>query len=414
MHLMPFTIKHHPQPPVGGVKRKRDVMEDTASVLSTESVPLSMDDYRMQMMDSSSDLQQQVPEHAVLDDDDTDTETLRCPICLKSFMCKYGLDTHYECHNNDVAKCQICQLTLPSTRHVYIHYFVVHVDRAKLPEFANQYNRPQNGITPLTQGFHDLAFTDFSIDKFAHIAKAWCERNKRRSNSVFHNYYCKKCDHAFPSADVLRMHLEMHPEICDVTCQACDVTFASKQEFEDHVIQHSSERVIETYSKLIGTDDYDVQEVLSQQEFLLCLGLKSAKSQSEWCSNNAIERAADKYESQLVAAQPPKPVNTVQPIVIEPQPESAMMSIPTPKMAKPTLPIKPQPVLQTHPAFAGSQLYRDMISQHLIQPVKEPVEISSSDDGENAAENVDTVKPYQCVICEFAYPSLYLCESHCR
>ena len=438
MQLMPPAMQH--SAPSSGVKRKHDeLLHDQQQPVypalvhdssSTGGARTNQQNDNSYAGGARTDQHQQQPgRQPVGGADSLDVEALCCPLCLKSFMCKYGLDTHFQSHEADAPTCRLCRLTLPSVKLVYVHYFIMHVDRSKLSEFASQYNKPLNGVAPaaLAQGFHDLTFTDFSIEKFAHIAKVWCEKNWRRSNSVFHDFHCRRCDHAFPSADVLRMHLEMHPDVCDVTCQSCDVTFASKQEFEDHVIQHSSEKVIESFSALIGADDNDVQDLISQPEFLLCLGLKAKSSSSDWCNNNAIERDARKYEQQISGAPPPtsKPVNHVQPIVIQPQAEpqvvtpSVMTSAVAPSPQRASKSRKQHHLLNTHPAFQ-SAFYSSLLKQHLPQApaaaAREAVEISSSSDGEGDAdmENVDKTRPYQCVICEFAFTSLNACEYHCR
>ncbi|XP_048866079.1 ras-responsive element-binding protein 1 isoform X1 [Brienomyrus brachyistius] len=129
-----------------------------------------------------------------------------CPICFKSFLCKYGLETHMETHPDSTLRCEVCCITFRTHRGLLRHNAVVHkqlpTDPAGRPFIQN------NPSIPL--GFSDLAFIDFSCRKFPHIAQVWCETNLRRSTSKFHRFVCETCNRAFPLQSALNLHLATH------------------------------------------------------------------------------------------------------------------------------------------------------------------------------------------------------------
>ncbi|KAJ8337128.1 hypothetical protein SKAU_G00383480 [Synaphobranchus kaupii] len=133
-------------------------------------------------------------------------EELHCPICFKTFICKYGLESHMETHPDASLRCDLCCLTFRTHRGLLRHNAVIH---KQLP--TDPSGRPfiqNNPSIPL--GFNDLAFIDFSCHKFPQIAQAWCETNLRRSTSKFHRFVCETCNKAFPLQSALDLHLATH------------------------------------------------------------------------------------------------------------------------------------------------------------------------------------------------------------
>ncbi|XP_061111642.1 ras-responsive element-binding protein 1-like isoform X2 [Conger conger] len=133
-------------------------------------------------------------------------EELHCPICFKTFICKYGLESHMETHPDASLRCDQCCLTFRTHRGLLRHNAVIHkllpTDPSGRPFIQN------NPSIPL--GFNDLAFIDFSCHKFPQIAQAWCETNLRRSTSKFHRFVCETCNKAFPLQSALDLHEATH------------------------------------------------------------------------------------------------------------------------------------------------------------------------------------------------------------
>ncbi|MGH0119297.1 UNVERIFIED_CONTAM: hypothetical protein FKN15_025768 [Acipenser sinensis] len=149
-----------------------------------------------------------VAEDSLTDEQETkaDEELLHCPICFKTFICKYGLETHMETHPDTTLRCDLCCITFRTHRGLLRHNAVIHkqlpTDPSGKPFIQN------NPLIPV--GFNDLAFIDFSCRKFPNIAQVWCETNLRRCTSKFHRFVCETCNKAFPLQSALGLHLETH------------------------------------------------------------------------------------------------------------------------------------------------------------------------------------------------------------
>ncbi|XP_063075152.1 ras-responsive element-binding protein 1 [Engraulis encrasicolus] len=136
-------------------------------------------------------------------------ELLHCPICFKTFICKYGLESHMETHPDTTLRCNLCCISFRTHRGLLRHNSVIH---KQLP--TDPSGRPfiqSNPSVPL--GFSDLAFIDFSCHKFPQIAQVWCETNLRRCSSKFHRFVCEVCNKAFPLQDSLELHRVTHKSI---------------------------------------------------------------------------------------------------------------------------------------------------------------------------------------------------------
>lgn len=344
-------------------------------------------------------------------------------------MCKYGLDTHFDCHlsNSNDSPCQICHKSFQSSKEVYVHYLSSHIDITKLDgehQLSSGNKSDKNdrknslvddGDTPA--GFAELGMlSDFSSGQFSKIAKVWCEKNQRQPSSESHNYYCHKCKHAFPCAEALMSHLKNHPDECNVTCGVCDVTFNNRQQFEDHVLMHVTEKVVKDFSQKIGTDDNDVQDMVSKPEFMLVLGLKATKN----------------FESKQIMAEVMKAISerSAPPVSGNVRDVKSLMV----KPVEPELKTKEHTAQITakghRSAFTGVGAFqkssvseklkgrnqvkqRPMKNMNKVRNNGEIVEVDSSseddiDMGKTAA------RPWQCVICEFAFTSSNQCVKHCR
>ncbi|KAK9979487.1 hypothetical protein ABG768_012913 [Culter alburnus] len=136
----------------------------------------------------------------------SEEELLHCPICFKTFICKYDLESHMETHPDTTLRCNICCITFRTHRGLLRHNAVIH---KQLP--TDPSGRPfiqNNPSIPL--GFGDLAFIDFSCQKFPQIAQVWCESNLRRCSSKFHKFVCEVCNKAFPLQQSLDLHKFSH------------------------------------------------------------------------------------------------------------------------------------------------------------------------------------------------------------
>lgn len=133
-------------------------------------------------------------------------EVLTCPICFKNFTCRNDFDTHMETHPDTTLRCDLCCISFRTHRSLLRHNAATH---KQLPTDPN--GRPfiqNNPSIPL--GFNDLAFIDFSCQKFPRIAQIWCETNLRRCTGKFHRFVCDTCDKAFPLSSALDLHKTSH------------------------------------------------------------------------------------------------------------------------------------------------------------------------------------------------------------
>ncbi|XP_078395685.1 ras-responsive element-binding protein 1 [Cetorhinus maximus] len=133
-------------------------------------------------------------------------EVLHCPICYKTFICKYGLETHMETHPDSSLRCNLCCISFKTHRGLLRHNTIIH---KQLPTDVSGKPYIQNNPT-IPVGFHDLGFIDFSCRKFPLISQVWSELNLRRCTSKFHRFVCEMCNKAFPMLAALNLHLETH------------------------------------------------------------------------------------------------------------------------------------------------------------------------------------------------------------
>ena len=140
-------------------------------------------------------------------------------------------------------------------------------------------------------GFTELSFTEFTADKFALIARSFCERNPRRASSIFFNYTCIDCDRAFPCPSALAVHRNAHIAGSTVNCDECQCWFDSPVQQRAHQLQHTEQKVMSYFSASTKDKDIDeVQEQISKEEFLCTMGLQLAKKEERPKIHNAFPR----------------------------------------------------------------------------------------------------------------------------
>ncbi|XP_007895064.1 ras-responsive element-binding protein 1 isoform X4 [Callorhinchus milii] len=140
------------------------------------------------------------------EEDKKSEEVLHCPVCFKTFICKYGLETHLETHPDSSLRCNLCCISFKTHRGLLRHNAIIH---KQLPTDALGKPYIQNNPT-IPVGFHDLGFIDFSCRKFPLISQVWSEVNLRRCTSKFHRFVCEMCNKAFPMFAALSLHMETH------------------------------------------------------------------------------------------------------------------------------------------------------------------------------------------------------------
>ncbi|XP_026272013.2 ras-responsive element-binding protein 1 isoform X1 [Frankliniella occidentalis] len=126
-----------------------------------------------------------------------------CPVCPPSqpFRVQYlpELEAHLEqCHRDYSVTCELCSESFRSVRALNLHVHSVHRSGGKAGRVRDVY------------GFKDLTFVDFTSQKFAHIARAECEKSLHRATSRLHPFQCE-CGLAFPCDSALAIHRQACP-----------------------------------------------------------------------------------------------------------------------------------------------------------------------------------------------------------
>ncbi|KAI4901158.1 hypothetical protein NFI96_022148 [Prochilodus magdalenae] len=191
-------------------------------------------------------------------------ELLHCPICFKTFICKYGLESHMETHPDTTLRCNLCCITFRTHRGLLRHNSVIH---KQLP--TDPSGKPfiqSNPSIPL--GFSDLSFIDFSCHKFPQIAQVWCETNLRRCSSKFHRFVCEVCNKAFPLQVSLNLHATSHKASAEVS--------AGPQKQETDTIAKASKDAdpVDSKKEAEAAPRKDTHAVNGQKDFMSSLGLQ--------------------------------------------------------------------------------------------------------------------------------------------
>ncbi|XP_051556635.1 ras-responsive element-binding protein 1 isoform X3 [Myxocyprinus asiaticus] len=208
-------------------------------------------------------------------------ELLHCPICFKTFICKYGLDTHMETHPDTTLRCNICCITFRTHRALLRHNAIVH---KQLP--TDPTGRPfiqSNPSIPL--GFGDLAFIDFSCDKFPQIAQVWCETNLRRCTSKFHRFVCEVCNKAFPLQQSLDLHKSSHKSSADTNTEPQE---QSTDAVTDPPKVNSHSMDFKEVNEAVPHDDTTSSD--GKNIFMECLGLQHSSLSKPKRSNEEIQQ----------------------------------------------------------------------------------------------------------------------------
>ncbi|KAJ1519598.1 hypothetical protein ONE63_004872 [Megalurothrips usitatus] len=126
-----------------------------------------------------------------------------CPVCppTQPFRAQYlpELEAHLEQSHSDYrVSCELCGGSFRSVRDLNLHVHTAHRSGGK------------GGRGRDVVGFKDLTFVDFSSQKFAHIARAECEKSLHRAASRLHPFQCE-CGLAFPCDSALAIHRQACP-----------------------------------------------------------------------------------------------------------------------------------------------------------------------------------------------------------
>ncbi|XP_070575948.1 ras-responsive element-binding protein 1-like isoform X2 [Ptychodera flava] len=189
-------------------------------------------------------------------------EELSCPVCSKTFLCKYGLQTHMETHSMLAQRCKVCDCAFKTPRGLRMHILMAHKNR--------KLGIQPSGPAHIPVGFQDLGFAEFSSSKFPLIAKTWCEKHVRRCSSNHHRYVCRTCNKAFPCSSALDLHATTHNTI--------------KVENDDN------------------DDGEGNKKVLTQQDFMSALKLQPQATPLE--SNDSKEGASKPNQYIIIIRKP--------------------------------------------------------------------------------------------------------------
>ncbi|XP_023235305.1 ras-responsive element-binding protein 1-like [Centruroides sculpturatus] len=224
-----------------------------------------------------------------------DQEKLYCPVCGKTFLCSYGLQTHMDTHPNDPIQCQECG-DISSNYNIYRKHKCCAIHEKK----EDTKPKMNNNIVPV--GFQDLTFIDFSTKKFSLIAKSFCEHNRRRPSSAFHTFECLKCKKAFPCGSALNLHGIMHRKASGTYCPSCNCDFLTPASFQVHQLKHRSAEhcSAEDNGKKEATDveSKDERKQSEKEDFLALLELQSEAHNLKYSLTEQIyQEKEDTFES---------------------------------------------------------------------------------------------------------------------
>ncbi|XP_054719051.1 ras-responsive element-binding protein 1-like [Uloborus diversus] len=199
-----------------------------------------------------------------------DEEKLYCPVCGKSFLCKYGLQSHMETHPNDPILCQKCDtLSINYTAHADHKCNIL------------QPNTRLNCYHSYPLGFQDLTFMDFTADKFSLVSKSFCEQNIKHPSSAFHVFKCSECKKAFPCGRALKLHQRVHESKIGTFCPSCQCDFAAASFLQLHQLKHRSPEHCfnNTFHGDEADPEHDCVPQGGKEDFLALLNLHTKQSQ---------------------------------------------------------------------------------------------------------------------------------------
>ncbi|XP_078687883.1 ras-responsive element-binding protein 1-like [Branchiostoma floridae x Branchiostoma belcheri] len=146
-------------------------------------------------------------------EEEKEPEQLACPICAKTFICRFGLQSHMETHPDTSVRCNLCHCAFRNHRGLSKHKAMVHKPKLKPSSSSSRSSSPSlNGNKQAVMGFQELGFTAFSSRKFPLIVKTWCENNEHKCNSALPKFVCQECGKSFPLPKALLLHRKEHSE----------------------------------------------------------------------------------------------------------------------------------------------------------------------------------------------------------
>ncbi|CAH1269444.1 RREB1 [Branchiostoma lanceolatum] len=146
-------------------------------------------------------------------EDEKEPEQLACPICAKTFICRFGLQSHMETHPDTSVRCNLCHCAFRNHRGLSKHKAMVHKPKLKPSSSSSRSSSPSiNANKQAIMGFQELGFTAFSSRKFPLIVKTWCENNEHKCNSALPKFVCQECGKSFPLPKALLLHRKVHSE----------------------------------------------------------------------------------------------------------------------------------------------------------------------------------------------------------
>ncbi|XP_071487767.1 uncharacterized protein [Diadema antillarum] len=203
-----------------------------AKSIQSEELPPYISD---QPMDLSSDAKER--EESDVAGEEKKEEELLCPICNKTFLCRYGLQTHIEQHPNKVLKCVICDASFKNQKGLRMHVQMAH-RKNKSNNFSKQalsnIMAEKAGLT-----MSELSFVEFSSPKFPLIAQVWCEKHSPQTNNMESKCTYSECNKLFPCQSALKLHQEkshsnsqdMITDLTDSEDKLAENEEAARQEF---------------------------------------------------------------------------------------------------------------------------------------------------------------------------------------
>lgn len=216
-----------------------------------------------------------------------DKDVLHCPACPKTFLCKYGLQSHIETHPEVSSHCALCNLTFKHPQKLRLHRLIAHSEN----DSENTVSRVEKTEDdPPKVGFDDLTFVDFSVEKFPLIAKHYFEENKRASSSVYLNFMCRLCLKAFPCESSLILHMYSHSKDKCTQCPICDCDYADLNEFHAHMLKHLSDKAFEEIRPSARNEkgDEDITpDQLTKHDFLAMFLLREDEDKTEQSTSDA-------------------------------------------------------------------------------------------------------------------------------
>ena len=425
-----------------GLKRKSALTLEEGLTVKRKAVTEPRYDLMLRELASQKQHQQSCVDPAqwhIISDAATSIKT--CPLCEKKLPCN-SLESHLEqVHQECMAHCTKCNVTFRNAKGLHIHNILVHAkgkvpgltrNGTSLPDLAVLQSKSvlQLNASSLPAGFHDLSFIDFTSENFPLVAKAWCEKNPRRAASEYHNFTCRQCQRSFPCGSALQLHLETHPPECMAVCCECDCNFVDAQKFEDHMIQHSQDKILSSFAKARGSDDNDLQDIVAKEDFLLICGLKASEDQTKPEDLNKRKQEDMKvnssYYTRLGEVKPYATDNDRAIDFSQAVPSRILLPPPLQRSGRPqggANIIRPMPVLQRwsspQPAFL-SRVSQSGVRTPLAQMVdrsrvkQEPESLSDGMENGKDMDSPDKADrengPFRCDYCEEVFTNYRSCK----